>query len=156
MNFDCVFRSAAPTDYDQLRRFLEAEWIELHSSHVSRRSVQRFSQEDGAGRHLDFFMANFEVAVVDGAIVACINLAGEFISALFVDKRYRRNGIGSCLLHNAEISGGRYLVVAAFNRRAISFYEKRGWTTTCKFDEDEFGTRVPSLAMIKGKTRHEF
>ncbi|MCZ4090610.1 GNAT family N-acetyltransferase [Sinorhizobium psoraleae] len=149
MDFDCVFRSAAPSDYEQLRRFLEAGWIELYTARISKRSVERFIREDGAGQHLDLHMATFELAVIDGSIVGSVNRCDDCITALFVEKRYRGNGIGSCLLHNAEIAGGRYLDVPMFNARAISFYERRGWSKLCASEEDAFGTRVGSFTMGK-------
>lgn len=127
MDFDCTFRSAAPSGYDELRRFIEFEWIALYAPHVSKRSLERFQREDGAGQHVRLYLETFEVAVVDGAIVGSINRSGDCITALFVDERYRCNGIGSCLLHNAVVSGGRYLEVPEFNTSAVSFYERRGW-----------------------------
>ncbi|MDX0658345.1 GNAT family N-acetyltransferase [Sinorhizobium medicae] len=151
MDFDCVFRSAAPSDYEELRRFIETGWIELYSPHVSARSVERFVREDGAGQHLDLYLETFELALVDGSIVGSISLCDDCITALFVEKRYRGNGIGSCLLHNAEISSGHYLEVAAFNTHAISFYERRGWLRRCTFNEDAFGTNILSVFMTKRK-----
>ncbi|MDX0488361.1 GNAT family N-acetyltransferase [Sinorhizobium medicae] len=149
MNFDCVFRSAAPSDYEALRRFIEVGWIELYSPHIPKSSVERFIRQDGAGQHLHHCMATFELALVNGSIVGSINRCDGSITALFVEKRYRRNGIGSCLLHNAEIAGGRYLEVPAFNACAISFYERRGWSRLCSSEEDAFGTRLRSITMCK-------
>ncbi|WP_052316165.1 GNAT family N-acetyltransferase [Sinorhizobium fredii] len=98
---------------------------------------------------LNRFISIMEVAVVNGCIVGVINRSNEFITALFVARSFRRFGIGSCLLHNAEMAGGRYLEVAAFNHRAISFYEARGWQRYQEFEEDVFGTRLKSFAMAK-------
>ncbi|MDW9354133.1 GNAT family N-acetyltransferase [Sinorhizobium meliloti] len=152
MGFDCVFRPAEPSDYDELRRFLEARWIELYSPHVLKRSVERFVREDGAGQHLHLYMGSFELALVDDCIVGSTNRCDDCITAFFVAKRYRVNGIGSCLLHNAESSGGSYLEVAAFNTRAISFYQARGWSRAGTFNEDVFGTGISSLSMTKRHT----
>lgn len=153
MDFDCVFRSAVSSDYDDLRQFLEAGWVELYSPHVSKSSVQRFVCEGGAGQHLDLYTRTFELAFVDGSIVGSINRFEDCITALFVAKRYRGYGIGSCLLHNAEVAGGRYLEVPVFNAHAISFYERRGWSRLHLSEEDAFGTRISSFTMGKAQTQ---
>lgn len=149
MDFDCVFRSAKASDYDELRQFIETAWMELYSPHVSKRSVERFQSEDGAGQHLRLYLATFEVAVVGGSIVGSVNTSGHCITALFVRERYRYNGIGSSLLHNAEICGGRYLEVPTFNAPAVSFYERRGWVRGYTTEEESFGTTIGSLVMMK-------
>ncbi|MDX0640352.1 GNAT family N-acetyltransferase [Sinorhizobium medicae] len=153
MNFDCVFRSAAPSDYEALRRFIEVGWIELYSPHIPKSSVERFIRQDGAGQHLHHCMATFELALIGGSIVGSINRCDDCITALFVEKRYRGNGIGSFLFHNAEVAGGTYLEVPVFNARAISFYERRGWSRLRTSDEDAFGTRVRSLTMRNAQLR---
>lgn len=149
MNFDCVFRSAALSDYDELRRFLEASWIELYAPHVSTRSVERFVREDGAGQHLNLHMETFELALVGASIVGSIGVTDGCITAFFIEKRSRHNGIGSCLFHNAELAGGWHLEVPIFNARAISFYERRGWSRLSTSEEDAFGTRIGSFTMAK-------
>ncbi|MDW9738321.1 GNAT family N-acetyltransferase [Sinorhizobium meliloti] len=149
VDFDCAFRSAAPSDYDELRRFIETGWLELYTPHISKRSVERFVCEDGAGRHLGLYMATFKLALIGGSIVGSINQYDDCITALFVEKKFRGNGIGSCLLQNAEIAGGRYLEVPMFNARAISFYERRAWLRLRTSEEDAFGTTVHSLVMAK-------
>ncbi|WP_457811342.1 GNAT family N-acetyltransferase [Sinorhizobium meliloti] len=149
MNFDCVFRSATPSDFEELRRFVEASWIELYSPHVPKRSVERFLAADGSGHHVCFHLQTFEVGVINDRIIASINCCDDFITALFVERQFRGNGIGSCLLSNAEIDGGRYLDIPAFNMPALSFYERRGWSRLCESEEDAFGTRVRSITMWK-------
>ncbi|MDX0953906.1 GNAT family N-acetyltransferase [Sinorhizobium medicae] len=149
MDFDCVFRSAAPSDYEDLRRFIETGWIELYSPHVSKRSVERFVREDGAGQHLRLYLSTFELAVIQGSIVGSISQCNDCITGLFVEKRYRRCGIGSCLLNNAELAGGLFLEVPSFNEPAISFYERRRWSRLCVSEEDAFGTKIASFTMTK-------
>nr|MDX0162466.1 GNAT family N-acetyltransferase [Sinorhizobium meliloti] len=149
IDLDCVFRSATPSDFEELRRFVEAGWIELYSPHVPKRSVERFLAEDGSGRHVCLHLKTFEVGVINGKIIASINCCDDFITAFFVEGQFRGNGIGSCLLSNAEIDGGRYLDIPAFNTSALSFYERRGWSRLCEAEEDAFGTRVRSITMWK-------
>jgi GNAT superfamily N-acetyltransferase len=54
------------------------------------------------------------------------------VSRCFVSTRARRRGVGAALMDRAEAhaaAGGLRLVldVAAHNRSAIAFYERRGW-----------------------------
>lgn len=150
-DFDCTFRSADPSDYSQLHRLIRKCWVELYSPHVPKASVRRFLDGDAIGKHLEAFLPFSEVAVVDSTVVGVIGLFEGSITSLFVAKRFRGFRIGSCLLHNAELAGGRALEVAAFNRRAIAFYEGRRWTKVGECFEDVGGARVEAFRMEKLK-----
>ncbi|WP_374708674.1 N-acetyltransferase family protein [Shinella sp. CPCC 101442] len=65
--------------------------------------------------------------------------AGYF--SLFVAKRFRGNRIGTCLLHNAVLAGGRRFEVAVLNVRAIAFYKACGWRRAGESFEDIGGMR---------------
>lgn len=149
-DFDCSFRQALPTDRDQLHRLIEQCWLEVYSPHLPCASIARFLADDPIGTHLDMFLPFSDVAVVGNEIVGVVAVAEEWVWSLFVDKRFRGNRIGSCLLHNAVLSGGRRLEVAAFNSLAIAFYEASGWGRSGGSFEDVGETQVATVVMQTG------
>lgn len=149
-DFDCNFRRAIPADRDQLHRLIERCWLEVYSPHLPRAAIERFLADDPIGVHLDVFLPFSEVAVVDDEIVGVVAVADGGVFSLFVAKRFRGSRIGSCLLHNAVLAGGRWLEVPVFNVRAMAFYEASGWTRAGKSFEDVGGTRVATVLMQVG------
>lgn len=146
-DFDCNFRRALPTDRDQLHRLIERCWLEVYSPHLPRASIECFLADDPIGTHLDVFLPFSEVAVIGDEIVGVVAVADGGVFSLFVAKRFRGNRIGSCLLHNAVLSGGRWLEVPVFNVRAMAFYEASGWRRTGESFEDVGGVRVATVLM---------
>jgi len=147
--FDRTFRSANSTDDDVLHQLIRSCWIEVYSAHVSAETAACFTLQNEVGEHLDLFISTLEVAVVNGCVVGVINHSDGFIASLFVANSFRRKRIGSSLLYNVEIAGGRYLEVAAFNYQAILFYEENGWQRFRVVEDDEFGTKLKSFGMVK-------
>jgi ribosomal protein S18 acetylase RimI-like enzyme len=157
LDFDCDFRRAVPTDHDELHRLISKCWRELYSPHVSKDAIDRFLADDPVGLHLDMLLPWTEVAVIGNKIVGVVTVADDWVLSLFVAKRFRGNGIGTCLLHNAVIAGGRRLEVAAFNAQAIAFYERRGFQTVGEAFEEIGGTSAPAfrLRFLDSDDRHD-
>ncbi|WP_421590747.1 GNAT family N-acetyltransferase [Shinella sp. M27] len=149
-DFDCNFRQALPTDRDQLHWLIERCWLEVYSPYLPPAAIERFLAEDPIGTHLDVFLPFSEVAVVGNVIVGVVAAADGWVFSLFVAERLRGNRIGSCLLHNAVLSGGRWLEFPVFNLRAMSFYEASGWRRLGESFEDVGGTRVATFLMQVG------
>jgi ribosomal protein S18 acetylase RimI-like enzyme len=121
--------------------------MEIYERQVAAESVRLFQSEDGAGDYVREFLPSTRVATVSGRVIGMIGLAHGYITGLYVDGRYRGNLIGTSLLHNARLDGGRLLDVSAGNRRAIAFYQRRGWKKLRAFEEDVFGTRVKAFTL---------
>ncbi|MCQ1810654.1 GNAT family N-acetyltransferase [Neorhizobium galegae] len=123
--------------------------MEIYERQVSAESVRRFQSEDGAGDYVGEFLPSIQVATVSEEVIGMISLTHGYITGLYVDRRYRGNLIGTSLLHNARLDGGYLLDVSANNRRAIAFYERRGWQRVSTFDEDVFGTRMKAFTLAR-------
>lgn len=149
VNFDCTFRPAVASDYDDLHRLLSSCWMETYGRQVSRKIARRFTDKDCVGEHLRLFLNSMQVADVDGRVVGSINQIEGCITALSVAKEFRRNRIGFSLLHNAYMAGGRRLSVAAFNVSAIRFYGRCGWKKAGRFSEDFCGAKVAAFLMTR-------
>ncbi|WP_017962943.1 GNAT family N-acetyltransferase [Rhizobium leguminosarum] len=149
LNFDCIFRPAMDSDYEDLHRLLYACWMETYGRQVSRKIVRRFTDEDCVGEHLREFLNSMQVADVDGRVIGAINQIDGCITALNVAKEFRRNRIGFSLLHNAYTAGGRRLSVGVFNVPAIRFYERCGWKKAGQFFEDICGVELSAFLMVR-------
>lgn len=149
LSFDCIFRLANKSDYDDLHRLLSSCWIETYGRRVSRKIVRHFTKEDCVGEHLRLFLNSMQVADIDGQVVGVINHIDDCITALNVAKEFRRNRIGFSLLHNAYMAGGTRLSVGAFNAPAIRFYERCGWRKAGRFFEDICGAKVTTFLMMR-------
>ena len=146
-DFDCHFRPALTADFTRLRDLAYRCWIEIFERQVRLESIRRFQKEDGAGEYVREFLQSIRVGTISGEVIGMISLTRGYITGLYVDRRYRGNLIATSLLHNAVLDGGYLLDVSAANRRAITFYERRGWTKVSAFEEDVFGTRVKAFTL---------
>ncbi|MCQ1776953.1 GNAT family N-acetyltransferase [Neorhizobium galegae] len=125
--------------------------MEIYEGQVRQESIHRFRKEDGAGAYVREFLPSIQVATVNREVIGMISLTHGYITGLYVDGRYRGNLIGTSLLHNARLDGGHLLDVSAANRRAIAFYERRGWKKLRAFEEDVFGTRVKAFTLVRAR-----
>jgi ribosomal protein S18 acetylase RimI-like enzyme len=149
-DFDCHFRPAVTADFARLHDLASRCWIEIYERHVRAESVRRFWDEDGAGEYVREFLPSIQVAAVGGEVIGMISVASGCIAGLYVNRRYRGNLIGTSLLHNAALDGGKWIEVSANNLRAIVLYERRGWRRVSLFREDVFGTSLPAIVMTRG------
>lgn len=150
-DFDCHFRTASLGDLTRLRDLASRCWAEIYERQVRPESIRRFQNEDGAGDYVREFLPSIQVATVSGEVVGMISQIHGYITGLYVDCRYRGNLIGTSLLHNARLDGGHLLDVSAGNRRAIAFYQRRGWKKLRAFEEDVFGTRVKGFTLVRAR-----
>lgn len=146
-DFDCHFRAAVAEDFSRLRDLAFRCWVEIYEHQVRPESVRRFQNEGGATEYVREFLPSIRVATVLGEVIGMISLTRGYITGLYVDGRYRGNLIGTSLLHNARLDGGRFLDVSAGNPRAIEFYKRRGWKKLRAFEEDVFGTRLRAFTV---------
>jgi len=81
--------------------------------------------EDGGPFSQSLFFA--EIAVVGSEIIGVAVFLDEALICLYVVERFRSSGVGTCLLHNAMLSGVRTALIPSGNDRAKTFFTHRGW-----------------------------
>lgn len=107
--------------------------------HESKRAALTFlpaemarTLDDDRGYLRDFLRpkADIRVALIDGAVVGFIALAGDHIEQLYVDTDRQRAGVGSAMIDHAKSLSPSGLTVYTHqkNTRARRFYEKHGFT----------------------------
>ncbi len=83
----------------------------------------------------------------DGCVKGFIRISGNEIQKLFVEPVLQNRGIGACLMDFAvREKGAKTLWALEKNTRAVSFYEKHGFTKTAdrkpEDDTDEYLIRL--------------
>jgi len=87
-------------------------------------------------------LAEYYVFEQEGKVTGFISLVGESVCALFVTPEVQRRGIGKALLEHAKAPKCRLsLKVYRDNKKAILFYEKRGFRAVGEEVDEHTGCR---------------
>lgn len=148
IEFDCSFRAARDTDFSALSLLASHCWHETYDRVLPALSAKRFDDERGGEDYARCLLPVTQVAVVENEIVGMIANTFGIVTGLYVDDRFRRNRIGSSLLHNAYLKGADTLSVVSSNNAAVSFYERCGWVRWQKIPNDVFGAEVVEDVMV--------
>ena len=146
---DLSIRRANPADRTSLHQMLVRSWLTSWAPHLPADAVRRFHEADPTTAWLTADIEQIDVAVLDGRIVAAMQVDGCVLEDLHVDPDFKRQGIGSVLLRRAEELGARRLVVRAFNEPAMAFYEAHGWRSRRRFQATEMGAPVETVEYAK-------
>ncbi len=127
MNSSAI-RLPLPTEIDSLVRIWLEGNLQAHS----------FISSDYWLSHVDYMrdvlpMSEVYVCEIGGVVAGFIGLEGDYIAGLFVDKRYRSQGVGSKLIDYVKQKHGTLtLAVYEKNAEAMKFYCNRGFAETEK------------------------
>jgi ribosomal protein S18 acetylase RimI-like enzyme len=142
-----LIRNAASKDYAALHNLLTQSWLQNWAPHVSEASVERFRSEDPVAAYLSGYLPAMTVAADAGSVRGMLHLVDGMVAAIHVAADAQKRGVGSMLMDYAEANGANILDVRAFNKRAIAFYQKRGWCEARHYEGNEFGTSLPTVEM---------
>ncbi|GMB81089.1 hypothetical protein NN6n1_18720 [Shinella zoogloeoides] len=137
LDFDCDFRRAASHEVVQIDQIVRQAMLKIYGRPEGERS---FIQSP-------FFA---EIAVVGSEIIGVAAFLDEALTCLYVVERFRNSGVGTCLLHNAMLSGVRAATIPFGNFRALTFFELRGWLSHGKTVLDIGGEELRGIAMHYG------
>jgi len=121
-----------------------ASLVETYGPFLGRAAVEAFAVGGNVERYFLERWRKATVATDHGTIVGVAVLAGDLLDLLWVDATRRSQGIGGALLEEAErqaaLTGGELaLEVWRVNERAVTFYERHGFTIASSFDDPETG-----------------
>ncbi|MGC9309100.1 MAG: GNAT family N-acetyltransferase [Candidatus Nanoarchaeia archaeon] len=115
-------RQAEEQDIEQIKKFVSECLKEIYGT------ANRLEDLDNLDNYLIFYIA------IDGRIVGTIGLTNQGrLRRLYVDKEYRRQGIGKQLLDKlikiAKENNINRIVLSTYNKNkeAINFYKKHGF-----------------------------
>lgn len=130
-------RSATGADVNAVAALWESGWRETHlgrvpstlTAHRDARSLSHHAQER---------ITTTTLAVIAGEVAGFVMTHRDEIDQLYVDSRFRRQGIAATLLRAGEnrIAADYprgWLAVIEVNRRARRFYERNGWCDAGSF-----------------------
>ena len=149
-----TLRSCLSSDVSKLIALLRRSWLVTWAPELPFEAVQAFAAHDPARVHAEAMWQSFVVAEKSDELVGVFRVADDVLEDLHVDPRQWGEGIGSRLLEEAELRIVRAhpvarLEVRAFNRRALNFYNHRGWIEVGRYPGTECGAPVENVAMKK-------
>lgn len=153
-DFDCSFRAARNTDLSALSLLASLCWHETYDDVLPASSAKRFDNERGGDDYARCLLPVTQVAVVQNEIVGMIANTFGIVTGLYVDQRFRRNRIGSSLLHNACLNGAETFSVVSNNSAAMSFYAHCGWVRCKIITAEMFGAEVTEMLMVRRYLKH--
>jgi putative acetyltransferase len=130
-----TLRPATDEDVEAIADLFHRGWHEVHPGRVPDGLTERRTRE-AFGDRVARRVAETDdttVADADGEIAGFIMVAGDEAEQVYVDAAYRRTGVATALLTEAERQIGAaghdaaWLVVVRGNERAQAFYAKLGW-----------------------------
>ncbi len=147
-------RLATEADLSALNSLLRRSWLTTWAPELPFAAVQRFAAADPARGYAESMWREFVVAEDGGSLMGMFHVDGNWLNAIHLDPKRKRQGIGSRLMDEVErrISAAHpeaRLEVRAFNVGAIDFYKQRGWTERRRYEGKECGEPVETIEMIK-------
>jgi GNAT superfamily N-acetyltransferase len=137
-------RPATQDDVEAIAEMQQASLVETYAPFLGRAVVEEFVARGNVEQYFRERWRQATVATHRGTIAGVAVLDGTLLDLLWVDAARRSEGIGGALLEEAEreaaLTGHELaLEVWRVNRRAVDFYEWRGFTVARAFDDPEAG-----------------
>jgi ribosomal protein S18 acetylase RimI-like enzyme len=127
------FQSATSADVPAICAMQRASLAETYASFLGRAAVEEFIAAGNVEQYFEERWQQSTVATACGAIVGVAVLEGRLLDLIWVEPSMRSKGIGSSLMdhveHQAALDSNELtLEVWTVNRRAVDFYESRGFS----------------------------
>jgi len=139
-----TLRPATHADVDAVSSMQKASLLETYEPFLGRAAIEEFI----AGGHVEgYFEEHWHqatIAVSGDEIVGVAVLAGSLLDLIWVRPDSRSEGIGSALMDAAERqaaaeTGVLTLEVWDVNRRAVAFYDRRGFSVRAAAEDPQTG-----------------
>jgi ribosomal protein S18 acetylase RimI-like enzyme len=127
------FRSATRADVPAISAMQRASLVETYGSFLGRAEVEEFIAGGNVERYFEERWPQSTLATVSGEIVGVAVREGTLLDLVWVKPSMRSKGIGSTLMETVEDQAaldGKELTLEVWtvNRRAVDFYERRGFS----------------------------
>lgn len=122
----------------------KASLLETYEPFLGRAAVEAFIADGQVERYFEEHWRDATVATYAGEIVGVAVLMGALLELIWIRAESRSQGVGTALLKAVESkaaaeSGVLTLDVWEVNRRAVAFYERRGFLVVATTEEHETG-----------------
>ena len=149
---DLELRSATEADVPAIAAMQRASLVETYEPFLGRAAVEEFVAGGNVERYFEEHWQHATIAVADEDVVGVAVLVGTLLDLLWVRPESRSQGVGSALMDALESEGEVLtLEVWAVNRRAVTFYERRGFVVSGTVEDP--GTGLDKLVMLKALAR---
>ena len=133
-------------------RYAEGLFVETYESFLGRAAVEEFVAGGNVERYFEARWQQSTVAMVFGELVGVAVLERALLDLVWVEPSMRSKGIGSALMESVEHQAALdkrelTLEVWTVNRRAVAFYERRGFSVEGTLDDPVTG--LEKLVMRK-------
>jgi ribosomal protein S18 acetylase RimI-like enzyme len=145
-------RSAGRADAPAIAAMQRASLLETYEPFLGRAPVEEFLAGGQVESYFDEHWHQATIATSGREVVGVAVLVGALLDLIWVKPESRSQGVGSALLHAAERKAATEsdeltLEVWEVNRRAVAFYERRGFSVSATVDDPQTG--LDKLVMRK-------
>jgi ribosomal protein S18 acetylase RimI-like enzyme len=148
-------RRARPADAAALVGVLYDTFESTWRPNLTEAAAQAFLTEERPNRYVAERGLEFWVAERDGGVVGLVDWQGDFVNALHVRASHARQGFGARLMDKAEaeIAAAGFdaarLETDTFNTRSQAFYAARGYKEAGRYPDEEWGSGLTTLLLVK-------
>ena len=135
-----------------------ASLLVTYEPFLGRAPVEEFIAAGNVERYFDEHWHDATIATSDGAILGVAVLVGSLLDLIWVRPESRSQGVGSALMEAIErqaASEGSVLTLEVWdvNRRAVAFYERRGFSLSATVEDPQTGLDKLVMQKVLPRTR---
>jgi len=150
-----TIRRAIPSDTEGLVDLLHDSFRTTWEPVVTSTAARAYWESDRARRYVVEMGSEFRVAVSRDKVVGMVHWRGDFVHALHVVSSWRRKGIATLLMDEAEthIAEAGYRAVRletdTFNQASQGFYRSRDYQEEERYPDSEWASGLTTLLLRK-------
>jgi len=150
-----TIRQAIPSDAEAIVALLHDSFRTTWEPVVTPAAAKAYWESDRARRYVVEMGSEFRVAVSGDKVAGMVHWRGDFVHALHVVSSWRRKGIATQLMDEAEtrIAEAGYRAVRletdTFNRASQAFYRSRGYQEEERYPDGEWASGLTTLLLRK-------
>jgi ribosomal protein S18 acetylase RimI-like enzyme len=150
-----TIRQAIPSDTEALVALLHDSFCTTWEPVVTPAAAQAYWESDRARRYVVEIGSEFRVAASGDVVAGMVHWRGDFVHALHVLSAWRRRGVATRLMDEAEarIAGAGHPAVRletdTFNHASQAFYRSRGYLEADWYPDTEWASGLTTLLLRK-------
>jgi ribosomal protein S18 acetylase RimI-like enzyme len=150
-----TIRQAAPSDTEALVALLHDSFRTSWEPVVTPDAAKAYWESDRAARYVVEMGSEFRVAVSGDAVAGMVHWRDDFVHALHVLSAWRRRGIATRLMDEAEARIGEAgypavrLETDTFNQASQALYRSRGYREADRYPDTEWASGLTTLLLRK-------
>lgn len=150
-----VLRPAVAADGPALEAILYDTFESTWRPNITEEAAKAFRAESRPAGYVARRGLQFWLVERDGEVVGFVDWEVDFVNALHVRADHARTGIGGRLMDKAEheiaVAGfpSVRLETDTFNARSRAFYAGRGYHETARYPDEEWGSGLMTILLLK-------